>query len=213
LRVELGDPPVVFARRVGGDVCEGFGIGRPVELENVEARRCDSGGDGWLGGIGRDESDALNFDVIFSDDAGGRCFGGKRAGGTCCAFDVEKRDALSIRRESRRVDVAVEFGEADGGFAIEMREKEIGLPAGIGTVGEEGDGGGVGRPDEIGGVAGLAGRYGGDGLALDEIVERGEANLAGLKPDKALGIGRDGDLGEGAGAILAGENFVELDAR
>ena len=69
-----------------------------------------------MGGIGRDESDALNFDVIFSDDAGGRCFGGKRAGGTCCAFDVEKRDALSIRRESRRVDVAVEFGEADGGL-------------------------------------------------------------------------------------------------
>jgi hypothetical protein len=90
------------------------------------------------------------------------------------------------------------------------------LVGGIVTIGEEGDGGGVGRPDEIGGVAGLAGRCGGDGLALDEIVEiaktvqRGDTNLASFNPGKALGIGRNGDLSEGAGAILAGENFVEL---
>ena len=36
LRVEFGDPPVVFAGRIGGDVGQGFGIGRPIELVDVE---------------------------------------------------------------------------------------------------------------------------------------------------------------------------------
>ena len=166
-----------------------------------------------MGGIGRDYGDSLNFDVIFSDDAGGRSFSGERAGGAGCALDVEERDALSVGRESRRVDVAMEFGEASGWFAVEMRDEEIGLSGlvgGIRTIGEEGDGVGVGRPDEIEGRAGLAGHSGGDRLALDEIAKRGDANLAGLEPRDALAIGRDCDLSDGAGAVLAGEDLVEL---
>ncbi len=53
----------------------------------------------------------------------------------------------------------------------------------------------------------------GDGPALDKIVERGDANLAGFKPCNALAVGRDGNLCNGVGAIPAGKDFVELDAR
>jgi len=147
LRVEVGDPPVVFARRVCGDVGEGFGIGRPVELEDVKVLRCDGDGDGGLGGIGRDHGHALNFDVIFSDDAGWKRFGCERAGGTRGALDVEEGDALSIRRESRRVDVSVKFGKAMGGSAIDVGEEEIGLSGLVCEVvanGEECNGRGVG---------------------------------------------------------------------
>jgi hypothetical protein len=97
--------------------------------------------------------------VVFSDDARGQGFRGERAGGSRRALDVEKRDALSVRRECRRVDVAVEFGDTVGGAAIQMREKKIGLASGlavlivgiggIGAIGEEGDRRGVRRPDEI----------------------------------------------------------------
>ena len=36
LRVELCDPPVVFAGRVGGDVGERLRIGRPFEFEDMQ---------------------------------------------------------------------------------------------------------------------------------------------------------------------------------
>ena len=80
-----------------------------------------------LGSLSGDRGDALNLDVIFSDDAGGQGFGGKGAGGTSCAFDIEERDGLSIGRECRRANVAMELGETNGGAAVEMREEEIGL--------------------------------------------------------------------------------------
>ncbi len=56
----------------------------------------------------------------------------------------------------------------------------------------------------------MARRGDGDGLALGKIVERGEANLACFKPCDALAVGRDGDLSDGAGAALGGEDPVEL---
>ena len=124
--------------------------------------------------------------------------------------DIEKRDAFSVGRERGRVNVTVEFSEAMGRIAVEMREIEIGLLAGSVAIGKEGDRGGVGRPDEIGGVAGISWRGGGDGLALGEIVDRGDANLAGFKPCDAFAIGRDGDLGDGPRLIFAGEDFVEF---
>ncbi len=88
------------------------------------------GAAGCGSGVGGDRGDALNFDVVFSDDAGRQRFRGERAGGSCGALDVEKRDAVSVRRECGRVDVAVELREAKGGIAVEMREIEIGLAAG-----------------------------------------------------------------------------------
>ena len=61
------------------------------------------------------------------------------------AFYVEKCDGLSVGRECGRVDVAMEFGEASSGAAIETRDKKIGRLARIGAVGEECDRGRVGR--------------------------------------------------------------------
>ena len=166
---------------------------------------------GWsaVGRRCRDGGDALNLDVIFTDDAGGRSFRGECARGTRGSFNVEERDGLAVGRECRGVDVAVELAEANGGTAVEMREEEVGLVAWIGAVGEERDGGGVGRPSKFGRVAGLAWGFG-DWLALGEIVERGEANLASLKPGDALAVGRDGELSEGASAVLGGKDLVEL---
>lgn len=74
-----------------------------------------------------DRSNALNLDVIFTDDAGGRSFGRERARGTRGAVDIEERDGLSVGRECGRVNVAVEIAESKGGTAVEMREEEIGL--------------------------------------------------------------------------------------
>ena len=96
LGVEFGDPPVVFAGRVGGDVGEGFRVRGPVELEDVEIGRSGEDRDGWLGRIGGDHGDALNLDTIFSDDAGGQGLGRKGVCGTSCACDVEEGDGLPI---------------------------------------------------------------------------------------------------------------------
>ena len=49
LRVELGDPPVVFTGRVGGDVGEGRGIGRPVEFIDVKVGGREEDRRGGLG--------------------------------------------------------------------------------------------------------------------------------------------------------------------
>jgi hypothetical protein len=45
---------------------------------------------------------------------------------------------------------------------------------------------------------------------IAKIIQRGDANLASFKPGDAFAIGRDDDLSDGAGADLAGEDFVEL---
>ena len=95
-------------------------------------------------GVGGNHCDALNFDVIFSDDAGRQRFRSERAGGSRGALDVEKRDAGSVRRECRRGNVAVEFRDTASGVAVEVRKKKIGLLAGSVAIGEEGDPGGVG---------------------------------------------------------------------
>ena len=209
LRVELGDPPVVLAGRIGGDAGEGFGIGRPVELVDVEVGRRDKS---WRGGFrdaGGDECHALDVDMIFSDDAGGRCFGGERSGRPRGALDVEKGDGLSVGREGGRVDVAMQVADAAGRTAVEMREIEVGLLAGVCAIGEESDGGGAWRPDELGRVAGLTGCSGSDRKRLREAGVRGDMELTRLKPGDALAIGRDGDLGDEVGAALMGEDFVE----
>ncbi len=91
-----------------------------------------------------------------------------------------------------------------------MREEEIGLLTWVGAIGEEGDGVGVWRPNEAGCGAGLAGRRSGDGLAMGEIVERGEAYLTCVKPCDPLAVGRDCNLSDGAGATLAGKDLIEL---
>ncbi|MEI9967602.1 MAG: hypothetical protein WDM87_02865 [Terracidiphilus sp.] len=95
--------------------------------------------------------------MVLSNDAGRQRFRSERAGGSRGAFDVEKRDALAVGRECRRVNVAVEFREAMSRAAVEMREIDIGLLAGTVAIGEEGDRRGVRRPDEVGGVAGISG--------------------------------------------------------
>ena len=210
LRVEFGDPPVVFAGRIGGDVGEGFGIGRPVELVDVKVGGGEEGGRGGLGGGGGDSGDALNLDTIFADDAGGRVHGGEGSGGTRGAFDIEEGDALAVGREGGRIDVAVELGEALGRVAVEMREIEVGLAAEVGAIGEEGEGGGVGRPDGIGLRAGFVGRgRGGDALALVESAERSDANFAAFEPGEALAVGRNGDLADGLDGPGAGRGWAE----
>lgn len=47
-------------------------------------------------------------------------------------------------------------------------------------------------------------------MALGQIVERGEANLAGVKPSDALAVRRDGNLSDGVGATVAGKDLIEL---
>jgi hypothetical protein len=212
LRIELRDPPVVFAGRVGGDVSEGRGVGRPVEFIDVKVGGRDGGGGGGLGRIGSDGGDTLDLDAVFADDAGGSVHGGEGPGRTRGAFDIEEGDALAVGREGGRIDIAVEIGEAPGRVAVEMREIEVGLAAEIGAIGEEGEGGGVGRPGEVGFGAGAVGRGGGgDALAIAEVVEGGNENHATVEPGDALAVGGSGNLADGLGAPLAGKRLVEAD--
>ena len=55
----------------------------------------------------------------------------------------------------------------------------------------------------------MAGRRSGDGLAMGEIVEWGDAYLTCVKPGDALAVGRDCNLSDGAGATLAGKDLIE----
>ena len=90
-----------------------------------------------------------------------------------------------------------------------MRKIEVGLAAEIGAIGEEGEGGGVVRPDEVGFGARAVGRGRGDALALVEICKRRDANFAAGDPGQALAVGRNGDLGDGDRAPLAGRLWAE----
>jgi hypothetical protein len=208
LRVELGDPPVVLAGRVGGDVGEGVGAGRPIELEDVEVGGREEERRGGLGRIDRDRGDALNLDVIFANDAGGQRLGGEWIGGAGGAFNVQESDALAIGREGGSVDFAVELTEAAGGLAVERREIEVRLPAGIGAVGEDGEGVGAGGPDEAGCIASLAeGR--GHAPALVEGAERRDADHSVFKPGEKFAVGRDSDLRNRPAAVEGGENLAE----
>jgi hypothetical protein len=77
-----------------------------------------------------------------------------------------------------------------GGFAVEMRKIDVGLAAEIGAIGEEGERGGVGRPDEVTlGAALVRCGSGGDALAGGEVVDGSDANLAAEQPSDALAIG------------------------
>ncbi len=161
MRVELRDPPVVFAGGIGGDVGEGFGVGRPIELVDVEAGGRDDGRRGRLGSAGIGYGDALDLNAIFSDDAGGRLHGRECAGGTGSVFNVEEGDGFSVGRKGRRMDVAFQIGETEWGIAVEVGEIEIGLGfrliGGGVTAGEEGEGGGVRGPGEAAFSTALAG--------------------------------------------------------
>ncbi len=42
-----------------------------------------------------------------------------------------------------------------------------------------------------------------------EMIERGDANLAGVKPGDALAVGRDSNLRDGTGAAVAGKDLIE----
>ena len=142
--------------------------------------------------------------MVFADDAGGRVHGGESSGRTGGAFDIEEGDALAVGRESGRIDIAVESGETPGRIAVEMREIEIGLAAEVRAIGEEGEGGGVGRPDGVRLGAGAVGRRGGgDALAMAEIVEGSNENHPAVEPGDALAVGRNGDLADHDGAPLA----------
>ena len=56
----------------------------------------------------------------------------------------------------------------------------------------------------------LNGRSGGcDALAQVEVVDGGNVDFASLQPGQAFTIGGNGNLINGAGAILAGQYFVE----
>ena len=205
LGVQLGDPPVVFAGRIGGDVGEGLGIGRPIELVNVKAGGGEKSGRGGLSGGDGNSGDALDINAIFADDAGRRVHGSEGSGGTGSALDIKEGDALAVGREGRRIDVAVELGKTLGRIAVETREIKVGLAAEVGAIGEEGDGGRVGRPDGGGFRAGVAGRgRGGDALALVETAERSDVDFSAFDPGETLAVGRNGDLAYGLNGRLAG---------
>ena len=104
----------------------------------------------------------------------------------------------------------MEIGEAAWGFAVEAREIEVHLPAGIGAIGEEGDGGGVWRPGEIGFTTGLSGRGCGDKLALADVVEGCEVDLAALRPSEALAVRSDSNLADGKTSVEVGQDLIEL---
>ncbi len=130
-RIELGDPPVVFAGWIGGDVGQRFGIGRPVEFVDVEVGGREEIASGRLAGVGRNSGDALHLDVIFADDAGGRVHSGERARRPRGPFDVKECNALAVGREGRRSDIAVECSETLRDIAVEMGEVKVELFAGL----------------------------------------------------------------------------------
>src|SRR5260370_42068528 len=90
--VELGYPPVVLAGRVGGDVGDAFGVGRPVELVDVEGG--GGGLDDFAAGDGED-GDALDLDAILADDTGEGLHGGAGSGGARGLFGGEGAGALA----------------------------------------------------------------------------------------------------------------------
>jgi len=67
LNVELGDPPVVLAGRVGGDECDLLRVGGEVELIHVKLGV--RGQKHALAGYCVDGVDALDFDAVFADYA------------------------------------------------------------------------------------------------------------------------------------------------
>ena len=97
LGIEFRDPPIVFTGRVGSDVGEGRGVGGPVEFIDVKVGGREEDRRGGLGREGGSNGgDALDFDAVFANDAGGCVHGGEGAGRTGGAFDIEEGDALAV---------------------------------------------------------------------------------------------------------------------
>src|SRR6185437_5063666 len=111
-----------------------------------------------LAGGAIDGGDALDLDVLHSDDACGRWLGRERAGGAGGSFDVEEAEELSVGGVLEAFGISVElFGEqmrpgaaggAGRGDGVDVHAVfAVGLSV-LAAVGEEGEGGGVRRPGE-----------------------------------------------------------------
>ena len=214
LGVKRGDPPVVLSGRIGCDVGEGFGIGRPIELVDVEIGGRGKGGRYGLGGICQGDGYALNFDTVLADHAGRGLHGGQCPGRACGIRDIKEGYGVSIGGKRRGLDVTVELGEAAGRGSVEAGEVEIGLVAGTGTIGEEGQSRRVRSPGQFAFATALPGHRGrGYALCFAEIVEGRDTNLsssaATFYPGEVLAIGRDRDLTEGLPAIEAVEHLLD----
>lgn len=94
--------------------------------------------------------------------------------------------------------------EALGRIAVEVGEIKVGLTAEIGAIGEEGEGGGVGRPDGFGfGAVVVGGARGGKALAFVESAKWSDADFAAVEPGEALAVRRNGDLTDDSDQSLA----------
>lgn len=102
--------------------------------------------------------------------------------------------------------------EALGRIAVEVGEIKVGLTAEIGAIGEEGEGGGVGRPDGFGFHAGVVRRArGGKALAFVESGERSDADFTAVEPGQALAVGRNRDLADNSDQPMAGRGRAGAD--
>ena len=209
LGVEPGHPPVVFTRRVGSDIGERFGVWRPVELVDVEVGGSSERGRCGLGRIGGNCGDALDFDIGFADDAGGQILGGECPCRASRSFHIEESNAFSIRGKGGRIYISVQLGEPARGTAVEAGDVKVALSAGIGAIGKERDSARIRRPDKVRFATRLPLRGGSDRLALGEVVNGRDLQLAALRPRKAFAVRRDRNLANGSAVTQAGEDFVD----
>jgi len=200
LYIEMGHPPVVFAGRIGGDVGHLSGVGRPVELVDVQVGRGDlperSGGDAG-------HSDALDLRALFADDTAPGLHGGERAGGAGGVLDEEEGERAAVGRPGGHVDLAGDVGELAALTGLAGPKEDLLL---VGVVFTGGAGGRVGQPLAVGrpggaviGAVGCLG-FGVDGGLFCGIVYVGEAELGAIagfeRPGNGFAVGREGGLAD-----------------
>ncbi len=210
LGIELGDPPVVFAWRRGGDVGELAGVGRPVELIDVEVGGCDVG-DFARGGAG--DGDALNLDPIFADDAGPGLHGVEGSGGTGGVFDKKEGNGAAVRRPGGGLDLALEMGELVGLTRFAGPDDDLRLAARCrvraGAGGEKGEGGAVRGPGRLPGRAfGCAGGDGDGAVRRVGVIDVGEMKFSAAAA-RAEGPGEQGAVG-GEGKVSRVASLFDL---
>src|ERR1700690_1164552 len=93
----------------------------------------------WCGTVDLRNSNSLNLQTIFPDDSRRRLHRSQRAGRPRRALHIQEGDLRSIGRKGRRLFKALQLRDTVRRIAVESRDVEIVLPAGLRTVRKEGE--------------------------------------------------------------------------
>ena len=129
LGVELRQPPIVFSRRLGGDVGDVLRVGRPVEFIDMQVGRGKGLqlpvclGDG--GGV-------LDLDSIFANYACRGLHGIESAGPAGGVFDIEEANVFAIGGPLECLSDAAELAFLDGSrITANGRDVDLKLSGGL----------------------------------------------------------------------------------